>query len=115
MKGLRTALLLALIGMCFSAAIGAVALAILPPGWAWTAYMWPGIQTAPVLVHITPTAMVYWLVPEGGAPAYLLLVLTGAFLAWSVLFALAAFAIRREARALLTRRSRSCREPRLLE
>lgn len=106
MKSLRAAVL---VGIGFSAAVGALALAVLSPGWASTTYLWPGIQTAELLVHITPTAVVYWLVPGGGAPAYLLHVLTGAFVSWAVLFALAAFAIRRDARALLTRRSQAPR------
>jgi hypothetical protein len=69
MKGLRAAVL---VGIGFSAAVGALALAVLPPGWASTTYLWPGIQTA-------------------------------------ALFALAAFAIRRDARALLMRRSQAPR------
>ena len=106
MKGLSGAVL---VGIGFSAAVGALALGVLLPGWASTTYLWPGIQTAALLVHITLTAAVYWLVPEGGASAYLLHVLTGAFVSWAMLFALAAFAIRRDTRALLMRRSQAPR------
>ncbi|MQP76363.1 hypothetical protein CQ393_10735 [Stenotrophomonas sp. MYb238] len=93
MKNIRTILLLAFLGIFLSAAIGSLVLFVFPSGLASVAYLWPGAHIAPILSKITPTAVVCWLVPEGGAPAYLLLVVTGALFSWAVLFTAAAFVI----------------------
>ena len=98
MKNIHAILLLALVGLCLSAAAGALALFALPPGLASTVYLWPGTYIAPVLGKITPASFLYWLVPDGGACAYLLLIAIGAFFSWAVLCAAVAFVIRRMVR-----------------
>jgi hypothetical protein len=98
MKNIHTILPLAFIGLCLSAAIGALVLFALPPGLASTVYLWPGTYIAPVLGKITPTSFLYWLVPDGGAPAYLLLIAIGALFSWAVLCTAVAFVIRRVVR-----------------
>ncbi len=95
MKSIRTVFLLALLGVSLSAAVGALALFALPSTLASTAYLWPGNYAAPILDKITPVAALYWLVPEGGPLAYLLLIVLGPFFAWAVLFAAVAFVIGR--------------------
>jgi ABC-type tungstate transport system substrate-binding protein len=93
MKNICTILLPALFGPCLSASIGLLVLFVFPSSLASVAYFWPGTHIAPVLGKTTPTAVMYWLVPEGGAPSYLLLVATGALFSWAVLFTAAAFVI----------------------
>ena len=95
MKNLRMVLWLALLGIGVSAATGLLILRTLPQSWAAAVYLWPGNLAAPILGKIIPTAAVYWLVPEGGAPAYLLLILVGAFASWAALFTLVALAVHR--------------------
>jgi len=95
MKNIHTILLLALVGLCLSAAIVGLVLFALPSGLASTVYLWPGTYIAPVLGKITPTSFLYWLVLDGGAPAYLLLIAIGAFFSWAALCTGVAFVIRR--------------------
>ena len=94
MKNIRVVWILALLGIGLSAVVGLLVLRTLPQSSASAVYLWPGSYAAPILGKITPTAAVYWLVPEGGAPAYFLLVLVGAFVSWAALFALLALAVR---------------------
>jgi hypothetical protein len=98
MKNIRAILLLALTGLCLSAAIGALALFALPPGLASTSYLWPGTYIAPVLGTVTPASALYWLVPGGGAPAYLFLIAIGAFFSWAVICGAVAFVVGRMVR-----------------
>jgi hypothetical protein len=95
MKSIRAVLLLVVFGFCLSATLGALSLHLLPPGVASATYLWPGTYVAPMLGKIIPTSAVYWLVPEGGAPAYLLLIGVGAFVSWAVLLGLVAFVVGR--------------------
>jgi hypothetical protein len=52
-----------------------------------TAYLLPGVAIAFVLSPVIPTKVVYWLDPEGGPPAFLMLAMTCAFLFWTLVFA----------------------------
>lgn len=91
MKNFHAILLFALLGLSLSAAIGALTLFVLPPGLASAFYLWPGTCVAPILGKLIPMEVLYWLVPGGGAPAYLLLIAIGAFLSWAVLCSSLAF------------------------
>jgi hypothetical protein len=52
---------------------------------AVTAYLQPGIVLGGLVSHLIPTAVVYWVVPEGGPSAFLLIALACAFFFWSTL------------------------------
>jgi hypothetical protein len=95
MKNFRTALWLSLLGSGISSAIGLLVLGAFPQSWAATTYLWPGPNVAPLLSKIIPTAVVYRLVPDGGAPAFLMLILVGAFVSWTVLFVFITLVARR--------------------
>ena len=72
-----------------SAALGLLVFILAPNTWAVSVYLWPGTYVAALLTRIIPNNLIYWLVPEGGPPAFLLLVLLGSFVSWAALLGLA--------------------------
>jgi hypothetical protein len=52
---------------------------------AVTAYLQPGIVLGGLVSPLVPTAVVYWVAPEGGPYAFLLIALACAFFFWSTL------------------------------
>lgn len=56
-------------------------------------YLWPAGILAPVIGPILlSTKLMYWLVPDGGAPAGVFLIVISAPLFWAILFGVAHFA-----------------------
>jgi uncharacterized membrane protein YraQ (UPF0718 family) len=51
-----------------------------------TAYLLPGVFVGGLLSRMIPSKFVYWIEPEGGPAAFLLLALLGSFAIWSTLF-----------------------------
>jgi hypothetical protein len=80
-------------GVISSAASGLLVFILAPKSRAVSVYLWPGMHVAPLLARLVPIKIMSWVVPEGGPPAYLLLVLVGSFLSWAVLFGLATLAV----------------------
>ena len=54
---------------------------------AVTAYLQPGVVLGGLISPLVPTAVVYWVEPEGGPNAFLLIALASAFFFWSTLLA----------------------------
>lgn len=75
-----------LLSLGFSLAFGASAFMLAPKSWIVSVYLWPGTIVGSALAKVVPSAWMYGIVPEGGAPAFLLLVLIGSFLSWGLLF-----------------------------
>jgi hypothetical protein len=56
-------------------------------------YLWPAGILAPVIGPLLlSTKLVYWLVPDGGAPAGVFLIVLSSLLFWAILFGVAYFA-----------------------
>jgi hypothetical protein len=72
-----------------SSAAFALAFGAFPGSWVTNTFLWPGIQLIPALGRAVPDAFVYALIPEGGAPAGLALILTGSLLTWGIVSVLA--------------------------
>jgi len=70
-----------------SAVIGAV-LAV--AGFA-ILYITPAAILVPVIGSLIPSKVVYWLVPDGGGPAGLLLIMISAFFFWTIVFGVVHF------------------------
>ena len=94
MRKIRITLWLLFLGICASSALGLLAFTVFPHSLATTFYLWPGFQAAPILATIIPTTVVYWLVPDGGGLAFVLLTFISAFTFWAMLFAAALLASR---------------------
>jgi hypothetical protein len=62
---------------------------------AITAYLQPGIVLAGFLSPLVPSAVVYWVEPEGGPYAFLLITLVCAFFFWTALLGAVHFVWRR--------------------
>jgi hypothetical protein len=67
-------------------ALGAAAFALSPFFDAVGVYIMPARLMAPVLGPIVPSRLTYWLVPEGGAAAGVLLILASSVLFWTICF-----------------------------
>ena len=61
-------------------------------GSAVLAYVAPAGMLVPVIGPLIPSKVVYWLVPDGGAPAGALLVGVCALFFWTIVFGVAHFA-----------------------
>jgi hypothetical protein len=81
------------VGMLFATAVGVFAYGLAPFFDPVGLYAAPSQILIPVIAPLIPSSVVYRLVPEGGAPAGVLLILTAAFIFWTVIFALAHFVI----------------------
>ena len=80
--------LLGAIGVAVLGASVALVLAFLiwPASWVARVYIWPGQALMPVLGWALPDRLIYALVPDGGAPAALLVVLLGSSFTWGAAF-----------------------------
>ena len=68
------------VGIIAAVALGAVAFARSPFFHAVGVYIMPARLMVPVLGPIVPSRLTYWLVPDGGAAAGVLLVIASAIL-----------------------------------
>jgi hypothetical protein len=59
---------------------------------AFSLFIAPSRLVSPVIEPLVPDSVIYWLVPNGGAPAGVLLIMFGAFLFWSAAFGAVHFA-----------------------
>jgi hypothetical protein len=75
-----------LFGVLVSAVVGIVVFVVAPRTHVVTAYLIPGIAIGGGLSYIIPTKIVYWLDPEGGPRAFLVIVFACAFAFWTLLF-----------------------------
>jgi hypothetical protein len=75
-----------------SVASGALAFVAAPLFDAVGMYITPAKLFLPVMVRFIPSKLVYWLVPDGGAPAGVLLILVSAALFWAIIFGVTYFA-----------------------
>src|ERR1044071_7436393 len=76
----------AAVGALISIALGAAAFLFAGQTGAVSAYLFPGIHIAGFLISVVPTSFVYWIEPEGGPYAFLLLALVCAAVVWAGLF-----------------------------
>ena len=74
------------VGILAAIALGALAFAAAPFFDAVAVYIAPAIFVAPVIGAVIPSRLVYWLIPDGGAAAGMLLILFSAVLFWSIFF-----------------------------
>jgi len=75
-----------LFGALIAAVIGILVFVPAPRTHAATAYLMPGIAIGGALSVITPTKLVYWIDPDGGPPAFLVIAITWAFAFWTLVF-----------------------------
>ncbi|MDR7134048.1 putative cobalt transporter CbtA [Lysobacter niastensis] len=80
----RLSALAATAGTGLSGLIGWCLVWFAPGSWATTAYIRPGELIAPLLTGIVPTSFLHSVVPEGGAAAFVLLILVGSFVFWAL-------------------------------
>jgi hypothetical protein len=76
-------------GMLFSIAVGVLAFALAPFFDAVGLYATPTRILLPVVGPLIPSSAVYRLFPDGGAPAGVFLILSCAFLFWTIVFGIA--------------------------
>ncbi len=69
-----------------SVAFGVAAFMLAPNTWVVSVYLWPGNYVGAAIARVVPSSLMYSVVPEGGPPAFLFLVLLGAFVSWTILF-----------------------------
>ncbi len=77
-----------LFGIVIALLLFVVAYILLPQTWITQAYLSPGLILGTIFLPVIPTKLVYWLVPEGGGPAFVLIGFVGAVLFWFLLFAI---------------------------
>ena len=82
----------AVVGTVAAVAVGVLAFALGPFFDAVGAYIGPAVLLLPVLGTVIPSRAVYWLTPNGGAAAGLLLILVCTLLFWTVVFGASYFA-----------------------
>jgi hypothetical protein len=49
-------------------------------------FLWPGMHFGSVATKVIPSQVIYAIVPEGGGPAFLLIVLITSILLWTCMF-----------------------------
>jgi MFS superfamily sulfate permease-like transporter len=74
-----------IVGTVSAAVLGGVSFAVGGGTHIVTAYLAPGIPIAGLLSPLLPSRTAYWIDPEGGPIAFLMLTLACAALFWSVL------------------------------
>lgn len=79
------------VGVVAAVVLGALAFVLAPFFDAVRLYTSPAALLVPVLVPIIPSRLMHWLVPDGGAPAAILLIMASAILFWSILLGAAYF------------------------
>jgi len=77
-----------LFGIVLSLILFAIAYILLPQTWVTQAYLFPGLILGSPFGLLISTKIIYWLVPEGGGPAFILVSLIAAVLFWLLLFAM---------------------------
>jgi hypothetical protein len=82
-------------GIVAAIALGAVAFAVAPLFDGVAVYSAPARLVVPIIGPAIPSRLIYWLIPDGGAPAGILLILISAVLFWSTLFGATYFAFAR--------------------
>ena len=82
----------AVVGVVASIALGVLAFALAPFFDAVGVYITPAAMLVPVVGPLIPSAVAYRLVPGGGAPAGLLLILVCTLLFWTIVFGATHFA-----------------------
>lgn len=81
-----------LLGIAGALALGVLAFAIAPFfRFPMEAYLAPSALLVPIFVPLIPSSVVYWLMPEGGAPAGVLLIVVSTLFFWSALFGIASY------------------------
>lgn len=80
------------VGIIAAAVLGAVAFALSPFFDAVVVYITPARLLVPVLGPIITPKLVYWLVPDGGPAAGVLLIFASAVLFWTICFGALYFA-----------------------
>ena len=95
MKKNRAARWTLLLGFSVSAVTTLLAIFSYLPSWVTPIFVWPGFKIAPFLAIVIPSQVFYWLVPEGGGSAFILLVVIGAFIVWALVFTAIALAVYR--------------------
>lgn len=76
----------AALGILAAIALGGLAFAAEPLFDAVGVYIAPARLTIFVVEPLIPSRLMYWLIPDGGAPAGLFLILVSAILFWGILF-----------------------------
>ena len=74
------------VGISAAIALGALAFAAAPFFDAVVLYLAPARLMVPVLGPVIPSRLAYWLMPDGGAAAGLMLILVSAILSWTICF-----------------------------
>ena len=83
----------AMVGVSFAIAGLVLAFALAPfLGGAVMVYVAPAGMLVPVIGPLIPSKVLYWLVPDGGAPAGVLLIGVCALIFWTLAFGVAHFA-----------------------
>ena len=82
----KLVLISAVVGILAAIALGGLAFAAEPHFDAVGVYLAPARLTIFVVEPLIPSRLMYWFVPDGGAPAGLFLILVSAILFWSVFF-----------------------------
>jgi hypothetical protein len=80
------------VGALLAIALGVLAYAV-PIFYAVGFYAAPSQLLIPIIGSLVPSSLVYRVVPEGGAPAGVLLILTSALIFWTLTFAVIHFLI----------------------
>jgi len=83
----------AFLGAAFAIVVGVLAYAFAPFFDAVGVYITPARLLLPIIGPFLPLSVVYRLVPAGGAPAGVLLILTCALFFWTVAFGVVHFAM----------------------
>lgn len=77
----------AVVGLAMAIATGFVSFALSPFFDAvGGAYILPAQMLIPLIEPLIPTTLVYWVVPDGGAPAGMLLIVFCVVLFWTLAF-----------------------------
>jgi hypothetical protein len=82
-----------LVGALLAIALGVLAYVLAPIFDAVMLYAAPSQLLIPIIGPLIPSSLVYRIVPEGGAPAGVLLILTCALIFWTLTFAVIHFLI----------------------
>jgi hypothetical protein len=81
----------AIVGMLLALAVGALAFALAPFFDAVGLYITPAKILAPIVGPLIPSTVIYRLVPDGGAPAGILLILICTVCFWTIVFGVTHF------------------------
>jgi hypothetical protein len=80
------------VGILAAIALGVSAFAAAPFFDAVGIYLTPAKLVVPVMGPVIPSTLMYWLIPDGGAPAGIFLILVSAVGFWSIFFGAIYFA-----------------------